>query len=90
MAKKLSHTYFGLSTELDNLQKLVLKKTEIPQFSNLYQRISDLVRMTGELSIHQGFMVNDSLNSQFKYQREQGRTSFQEAFLLVQGSEFKF
>lgn len=90
MAKKLAHTYFGLSTELDNLQKLVLKKTEIPQFSNLYQRISDLVRMTGELSIHQGFMVNDALNAQFKYQREQGRTSFQEAFLLVQGSEFKF
>lgn len=51
-AKKLAHQYFGLSTELDNLQKLVLKKTEIPQFSNLYQRISDLVRMTGELSIH--------------------------------------
>ena len=46
--------------------------------------------MTGELSIHQGFMVNDALNSQFKYQREHGRTSFQEAFLLVQGSEFKF
>lgn len=89
-AKKLAHQYFGLSTELDNLQKLILKKTEIPQFSNLYQRISDLVRMTGELSIHQGFMVNDALNAQFKYQREQGRTSFQEAFLLVQGSEFKF
>lgn len=35
-------------------------------------------------------MVNDALNAQFKYQREQGRTSFQEAFLLVQGSEFKF
>ena len=46
--------------------------------------------MTGELSIHQGFMVNDALNAQFKYQREQGRTSFQEAYLLVQGSEFKF
>lgn len=30
MAKKLAHTYFGLSTELDNLQKLVLTKTEIP------------------------------------------------------------
>ena len=35
-------------------------------------------------------MVNDALNSQFKYQREQGRTSFEEAYSLVQGSEFKF
>ena len=70
MAKKLAYQYFGLSTELDNLKKLVLQKTEIPQFRNLYQRISDLVRMTGELSIHQGFMVIDALNAQFKYQSE--------------------
>lgn len=67
VAKQLSHQYFGLSTELDNLQKLVLAKTEIPQFSNLYQRMSDLVRMTGELAVHQGYMINDSLNTQFKY-----------------------
>ena len=45
--------------------------------------------MTGELAVHQGFMVNDSLNGQFKYQREQGRTSFEEAFRLVQASEFR-
>ena len=35
-------------------------------------------------------MVNDALNSQFKYQREQGRTSFEEAYALVMGSEFKY
>jgi hypothetical protein len=35
-------------------------------------------------------MVNDSLNSHFKYQREQGRTSFQEAYLLVQATEFRY
>ena len=81
--------YFKLSTELDNLQKLVLQKTEISQYSNLYQRMSDLVHMTGELAVHQGFMVNDTLNGQFKYQREQGRTSFEEAYLLVQGAQFK-
>lgn len=52
--------------------------------------MSDLVRMTGELIVHQGSMVNDRLNAQFKYQREQGRTSFQEAYLLVQGCEAKF
>lgn len=52
--------------------------------------MSDLVRMTGELVVHQGYMVNDKLNSQFKYQREQGRTSFREAFLLVVGCEQKF
>jgi len=86
----MAHEYFTLSVELDNLQKVVEKYTEIPQFSNLYQRMSDLVRMTGELSIHQGFLINDSLNSQFKYQREQGRTSFQEAYLLTQGSEMKY
>lgn len=76
MSKNLAHAYFGLSTELDNLQKLILTKTEIPQFSSLYERIGELVRMQGEVSIHQGFMVNDALNGQFKYQREQGRTSF--------------
>jgi len=89
-SKRLAHEYFGLSTELDNLQKAVLQKTEIPQFANLYQRISDLVKMTGELSVHQGYMINHTLNCQFKYQREQGRTSFQEAFLLTQGAELKY
>ena len=48
------------------------------------------MRLSGELALHQGYMVNDSLNGQFKYQREQGRTSFQEAFLLVQGADFKY
>ena len=28
-------------------------------------------------------VIVDALNARFKYQREQGRTSFQEAFLLV-------
>lgn len=46
--------------------------------------------MTGELSVHQGYMINHTLNCQFKYQREQGRTSFQEAFLLTQGAELKY
>lgn len=35
-------------------------------------------------------MVNDTLNAQFKYQREQGRTSFVEAYLLTEGAEAKF
>lgn len=69
-SKNLGYQCFGLSTELDNLQDLIRKKTEIPQFSNLYQRMSDLMRMAGELALHQGYMVNDSLNAQFKYQRE--------------------
>lgn len=43
--------YFKLSTELDNLFRLS-KYTEIPQYANLYQRMSDLVHMTGELTIH--------------------------------------
>ena len=51
-SKLLASQYFMLSTELDNLQKLVLAKTEIPQFSNLYQRMSELVRKTGDLAIH--------------------------------------
>ena len=76
--------------ELDNLQKIVMDKTDIVQYGNLYQRMSDLVKMTGELSLHQGFMVNDTLNTQFKYQREQGRTSFLEAYLLVTGAEQKY
>ena len=52
--------------------------------------MSDLMRLTGELSVHQGFMINDTLNSQYKYQREQARTSFTEAFNLVQSTEFKY
>jgi hypothetical protein len=87
--KDMAKHYFKLATELDNLQKLS-KYTEIPQYSNLYQRMSDLIHMTGELTVHQGYLINDTLNTHFKYQREQGRTSFTEAQLLVQGSEFKF
>lgn len=52
--------------------------------------MSDLVRLTGDLTVHQGYMINDTLNSQFKYQREQGRTTFEEGHQLVQGAEFKF
>jgi len=66
-SKELAQQYFGLSAELDNLQKLVLNKAEIPQFSNMYRRMSDLMRITGEMTLHQGHMVNDCLNSQFKY-----------------------
>lgn len=85
----MSKHYFKLATELDNLFKLS-KYTEIPQYANLYQRMSDLIHMTGELTIHQGYLINDTLNAHFKYQREQGRTSFAEAMMLVQGSDFKF
>lgn len=80
--KDMAKHYFKLATELDNLQKLS-KYTEIPQYANLYQRMSDLIHMTGELTVHQGYMINDALNAHFKYQREQGRTSFAEAMLLV-------
>lgn len=52
--------------------------------------MSDLTRMTGELTVHQGYMINDKLNAQFKYQREQGRTSFEEAYNMIQDSTFKF
>lgn len=62
-SQEMAKHYFKLSTELDNLQKLVLQKTEIPQYSNLYQRMSDLVHQTGELTIHQGFMINDKINA---------------------------
>lgn len=51
-SKALASQYFGLSSELDNLQKLALKSTDIPQFSGLYQKMSDLLKMTGELSVH--------------------------------------
>ena len=86
----LANTYMSLSVEMDNLQKLVRDQVEIPQFSNMYQRLSDLTKLNSELILHQGHLINDRLNSEFKYQREQGRTSFQEAHLLVQGSEAKF
>jgi hypothetical protein len=89
-SKQLATAYFGLSSELDNLQKLVGERTDVVQYANLYQRMSDLVKMTGELAMHQGYLVNDTLNTQFKYQREQGRTSFQEAFMLVALSEQKW
>ena len=52
--------------------------------------MSDLMRLTGDLAVHQGYMINDTLNSQYKYQREQARTSFTEAFTLVQSTEFRY
>lgn len=87
---EMAKHYFKLSTELDNLNKLCLQRVEIPQFSNLYQRMSDIMQMTGELTVHQGFMINDKLNSQFKYQRNQGSTTFAEGHALVVGSDARF
>lgn len=52
--------------------------------------MSDLMHMTANLTIHQGFMINYKLNSQFKFQREQGRTSFEEASEMIKEVEERF
>jgi len=49
----------------------------------MYSNISEIMNLHGEASLHQGFLINDALNAQFKYQREQARTSFKEAHALV-------
>ena len=51
-SKALAQEYFGLSHEMEHLQVLILKKTEIPQFATLYQRMSDLLKGTANLIIH--------------------------------------
>ena len=51
-SKTLANEFFGLSTELDHLQKMIEQKVDIPQFSNLYQKMSDLMHMQGEMSLH--------------------------------------
>lgn len=86
-SKTLANEYFALCSELKHLGQLVSGQSEIPQFQSLYQKASDLMHQMGDLSLHQGFLVNDSLNSQFKYQREQGKTSFKEAYALVKNLE---
>ena len=59
----LASSYMSLSVELDNLQRLCRDQVEIPQFSNMYQRVSDLVKLNSELILHQGHLINDRLNS---------------------------
>ena len=48
----LASSYMSLSVELDNLQRLCRDQVEIPQFSNMYQRVSDLVKLNSELILH--------------------------------------
>jgi hypothetical protein len=49
----------------------------------MYQKLSGLINMMGEMNLHQGYLINNSLNIQTKYQREQAKTSFKEAYALV-------
>jgi hypothetical protein len=45
----------------------MLKTTEIPQITNFYKRISDLIIKNGDFTIHSAELMNNNVGYWFKY-----------------------
>lgn len=59
----------------------MLQASEIPQLTNFYKRLSELMIKNGDFVLHAGELVNTQVGSWFKYQREEAK-SFKEAHWL--------
>jgi hypothetical protein len=58
-----------------------LNSTEIPQTVTFYNRLADMIVKNGDFQLHSGELINQSVGSWFKYQRNQSK-SFKEAHWL--------
>lgn len=84
----MADDYYAIGAEINHFAEL-LKPAEIPQITNLYKRMSDLVVRNGDFTLHSGELINASLNGWFKYQRQEAQ-SFKEAYWLRDESIRKY
>jgi hypothetical protein len=68
---------------------VLLRQTEIPQIQQLYDRLSHLVLRNGDYVLQSGELLNNQLNSWFKYHREES-IALREAQSLQEESRMKF
>jgi hypothetical protein len=87
-AHELADDYYAVGAEINHFSEL-MKATEIPQISNLYRHLSELVVRNGDLTLHQGELMNESMSNWFKYQREES-VSMKEAWWLVREANKRY
>ena len=66
-----------------------MKATEIPQISQMYDRLSTQVLRNGDFILQSGEVLNNQLNSMFKYHREEA-VSLREAQSLQHEARRKY
>lgn len=59
----------------------MLNSSEIPQIVNFYNRLSDMIVKNGDYTLHSGELMNQSVGTWFKYQRNEAKC-FKEAHWL--------
>jgi hypothetical protein len=47
----------------------LLTAAEIPQITNFYNRLADMMVKNGDFTLHSGELVNQQVGTWFKYQR---------------------
>lgn len=68
----LADDYFAIAAEIKAIAEM-LQCAEIPQITNFYNRIADMMVKNGDFVLHSGELVNQSVGSWFKYARQESR-----------------
>jgi hypothetical protein len=79
-AHSLSDDYYAIGAEINHLSELI-KAAEIPQASNFYKRLADMIFREGDFTLYQGEVMHAKVATWFKYQMTEART-FKEATWL--------
>ena len=62
----MADDYYAIGAEINHFVE-VLKAAEIPQITNFYKRISDLIIKNGDFILHTGELINSHVGGWFKY-----------------------
>jgi hypothetical protein len=62
----LADDYFAIGAEIKHFAEL-LSVAEIPQITNFYKRLSDMMIKNGDFTLHTGELLNQSIGTWFKY-----------------------
>jgi hypothetical protein len=69
-AHDLADEFYGVAAEIQRFAVL-LRQTDIPQIQQLYDRLAQQVLRNGDYILQSGEVLNNQLNSWFKYHREE-------------------
>lgn len=64
----LADDYFAIGAEIKHFAEL-LNSAEIPQITNFYNRLADMMVKNGDFTLHSGELINQNIGTWFKYQR---------------------
>ncbi len=76
----MADDYYAIGAEIKHLAEL-LTAAEIPQIVNFYNRTAEMIIKNGDFTLHTGELINQSVGTWFKYQRQEAKC-FKEAHWL--------